>query len=408
MKTIFVHANLLDTELETVRSDAWVRVDENLITEVGDGAFNTGDDERVIDCQGGTLMPGLIDAHAHMGIIDVPLEIERMPRAVFAARVFAEMRDTLESGFTTIRDAGFTDASFKYAVEAGLAVGPRMLVSNGALSVTGGHADNRHREDHRAQRPTDGLYWPGLIADGVAEVRKAAREVLRCGADQIKIMAAGGTVGSLQDDPLDDQFSGEEIAAAVYEAACRRTYVLAHCNSASSILNCARNGVRSIEHGNFLNEEAATYMAQNGVALVPTIMNYRRLGTQMRDRLHPTEAAKVDRVVTASSEALKIAHEHGVRIGMGSDAISKNQPFKAVELEVQAEVQGAMGAIVSATSVNAEILRLADKIGQIAPGFEADMLLVDGDPLEDISVLQDRKKLSIVMKGGQVVADRRA
>lgn len=406
-KIALIHANLVDTISKDVREDSWIRIEDGVIRSLGQGSFSAEDDEEVIDCSGLTVMPGLIDAHAHMGIVRLGSELPKIPRAVYAALVFKEMKDTLEAGFTTVRDAGFTDASFKYAVEQGLVPGPRMLVSNGALSITGGHSDRRDREDSRPQMMTDGLYWPGMIADGVAEVRRATREVLRRGADQVKIMAAGGVEGSGQDDVEDDQYSAEEIAAIVGEARSRNTYVMAHCNSPRSILNSARNGVLSIEHGNFLNEEAADYLAEHDIPMVPTIMNYQRLASHARDHLPAKQVAKVDRVVASASNALKIAHDRGVRIGLGTDAIAGNQPFKGVELEIQATVQGTMGAIVAATKTNAEILRLDTKIGRIATGYQADLLILDGDPIADIALFQDRSRILVVMKGGEIAVDRR-
>lgn len=404
MSMLYVHARLIDGTGHDPVPDGWVRVDGDRIVATGSGPVDSHGDE-VHDCAGATLMPGLIDAHTHLAAVEVFGKIPEIPSPVLAARIFALMKDTLEAGFTTVRDAGFTDAGFKWAVEQGWAPGPRMLVSNGAITITGGHADMRHVHDQAPQEPTDGIWWPGAVADGEAEVRRAVRNVLRGGADQVKIMASGGCA-SYSDDITDVQFTPGEIRAAVEEAAARHTYVLAHTYQAESIRTCVEQGVRTIEHGYFLDEEAASLMVERGAYLVPTITTHELLARDgLEMGLTPRQVDKIKAALAGAYESLKLAHDLGVRIASGSDVLGMHQPEKARELGYKARVLTPMEAIVSATRTNAEMLRIADSVGTIEAGKLADLLVVDGDPLQDIGVLSDRTALRRVVQSGRVVSE---
>jgi imidazolonepropionase-like amidohydrolase len=404
--TVFTHARLVDGTGADPVDGAWVRVSGDRITGVGTGPAPGGAD-RVVDCAGRVLMPGLIDAHGHLAAVEFLDRLDRMPRAVFAARVYAELADTLARGFTTVRDAGMLDAGFRDAVAAGLVPGPRLFVSNGPLSQTGGHGDGRPGWAHGPQPVTDGLYWPGLVVDGVAQARWAAREVFRCGADQVKVMASGGCA-SPTDDVTHTQFSDEELAAIVGEARARGSYVLAHAYNPASILACVRAGVRTVEHGNLMDEEAAHAMAAAGTFLVPTVATYELLARDGADMGMPAnQVDKIRVVLERAYDGLRLARDAGVRIGSGSDLLGRHQPAKALELELKARVLGPMGAVVAATATNAEIVGMGADLGTVQEGRIADLLLVDGDPLDDVAVLQRPEALHLVVQGGRFAADRR-
>ncbi|POX55349.1 peptidase M38 [Streptomyces sp. Ru71] len=400
-----VNARIIDGSGADPVETGWIRVEGRRITGVGRSVVDTGRNQ-VIDAGGRTVLPGLIDAHTHLAATEMLNLVDTVSRPVLAAKTFANMRQTLAAGFTTVRDAGFTDYGFKQAVEAGLVPGPRMFLATGPLSQTGGHSDFRPAEVQDRQRPSDGLYHPGVVVDGVAQCQWGAREVLRRGADQIKIMAGGGCT-SPTDHVTHTQFTAEEIAAIVQEARARHTYVMAHGYTPESIRTCVAAGVRSIEHANLVDEEAAEAMAVAGTFAVPTIATFDLLVRDGQEQgLTPDSAAQAAQVLERAYEALRILRDKGVRIGSGSDVLGAHQPFKALELQLKASVLGPLDAIVAATRTNAELLGLADDLGTLAPGKIADLLVVDGNPLDDISVLQDSGRIHLVVKDGQVVVDR--
>lgn len=401
-----VHATVLDGTGREPAPDSWLRIEDGTIAAVGTGAVACGAAE-VIDCAGRTVLPGLIDAHAHLAAVDYLDKLLAAPRAQFAAAVFAELASTLSHGFTTIRDAGFTDAGFRLAVDSGAVPGPRLLVSNGPLSQTGGHADFRRGHERAPVPMFDGLVWTGVLADGVEQVRWAAREVLRAGADQVKVMASGGCA-SHTDDVTDTQFTVDELAAIVHEAAARGKHVAAHAYNPAAIGNAVTAGVRTIEHGNLLDEASAALMARVGTYLVPTIATFQLLSADgLAMGMTPVQVGQIDTVLERAFSSLQLAADAGVRIGSGSDVLGRHQPHKALELELQARVLGPLGAIRAATAVNAEIIGRGHDLGVVAPGYLADLLLVDGAPAEDITVLQDEHSIHAVLQAGRLAVDRR-
>ncbi len=244
-----------------------------------------------------------------------------------------------------------------------------------------------------------------VICDGPEEVRKAARDQLRRGATQIKVMASGGAASPT--DPIDaTQFTVEELRAAVDEARVRDTYVLAHAYHPKSIANCLEAGVHSIEHGNLLDEATARRMADEGAFLVPTLITYEVLSERGEALgMAKSSVEKIRYVGSSGEESLRIAMEAGVRIGSGSDLLGEPMREKARELVLQARVMGAMGAIVAATKTNAELFGMSDRIGTVEEGKQADLIVVDGDPLADIGVLADASRVRVVVKEGEVVKD---
>jgi imidazolonepropionase-like amidohydrolase len=400
-----VNARVISATGEDPRDNMSLRIEGSRITQISQGSLATAGAE-VIDCAGMTVMPALIDCHTHIAAGDYLNQVQNLSKPVIAARAFRALKDCLDFGITTIRDAGFTDYGFKEAVLEGSAEGPRMKLAIAPLSQTGGHSDFRTREEDR-HRETDGLYHPGLVADGADACRRAAREVLRRGADQIKIMASGGCT-SPTDHVDHPQFTSEELRAITYEARVQGKYTMAHAYTPASILSCIDAGIRSIEHGNGVNEEAAAAMHKHGTFAVPTIATYELL---LRDGaaggMPEDQIAQVKKVLGTAYEALEILRDSGAKIASGSDVLGPHQAMKTYELELKARVLGTMGAIVAATRTSAELLGLESDLGTVEVGKLADLIILSADPLADISSLQDKSNFHLVMSEGRILRDRR-
>jgi imidazolonepropionase-like amidohydrolase len=353
-----------------------------------------------------TLLPGLTDAHVHIGAVDVNIldQHREYPSNLVALMMARILEETLEQGFTTVRDAGGTDWSFKAAVERGIVEGPRLLISDRPLSQTGGHGDSRRMSEVQAPElfcPTAGMR--SVVCDGVDEVRRAAREQLRLGADQIKVMASGGAM-SPADELTATQYVLDELRAAVEVAEAARTYVMAHAYNDGSVRNCLEAGVRSIEHGNLIDEETARLMAEAGAYLVPTLVTYEALSEEGRSYGVPENVIrKIDEARKVGIRALRYAHEADVKIASGSDLLGPLQDRKARELEIKTEVMSPMESLVSATRTNAELFGLQDEIGTVEAGKLADLLVVEGNPLENMALLQKKSNLRLIMKAGKAV-----
>ena len=356
-----------------------------------------------IDLGGRVLMPGLIDCHIHVCADAMTSKPPLFP-TLAVAKSSHLLHDTLMRGFTTIRDTGGADAGHRDAVEQGLFLGPRMKVSGRPISQTGGHGDSRSPSEQCISCPETSSY--GVLADGVDEVRKAIREEIRRGADQIKIMASGGI--SSPADPIDYiQYSTDELLAAVDEAHRAHKYVLAHAYTADAIGRAVEAGVRSIEHGNFLDERCAALMAARGAFLVPTLIVYRRIVSHGHlVGATPVHLEKARQVLDSGTRSLEIAQRAGVKMAFGTDLFKAPKEFQSEEFLVRAEVLSHAEILRSATTVSAELLRMDDRIGRIRPGYLADLLVVDGNPLEDFACLQDQgRHLLLIMKGGHRVKD---
>ncbi len=363
---------------------------------------------EVIECDGRTLMPGLSDAHVHAAVLETdPAKVRRQSAATWALRIKQVLEDTLDAGFTTIRDAFGLDWGFAEATERGLVRGPRILFVGSCLSQTGGHGD--WREPHHAHAPADGVW--GLAAmprlcDSPDEMRRAAREMLRLGAHGIKLMAGGGCM-SPTDEIEHTQFTVEEMAAACYEARTVGKIALAHVYTPAGIKNAVAAGVRSIEHGNFIDEEAAACMRAAGAYFVPTLTTYFVISAHGAAQGIPQRMIdKIDKAKEGGMESLRVARAAGLKIASGSDVLAAMQPFKSMELGLKAQVLGAHAAIRSATQTNAALFGLADEIGTIAEGKRADLIVVNGNPLDDIAVLQAADNVVLVMRDGQVCKNR--
>nr|WP_221382583.1 amidohydrolase family protein [Actinoplanes polyasparticus] len=389
-----VNATIFDGVSDDL-SEGAVHVVDGRITAVG-GAPQQAD--RTIDARGRTVLPGLIDAHCHAyGIGLDMLEIESRPLSYVALVAARRLRAALSRGFTTIRDPSGGDAGLDRAIREGLLPSPRYLWTGAALSQTGGHGDFRAADSDVCGCNTHTCE----VVDGVDNLRVAVRERLRRGAHAIKIMASGGVV-SLTDPIRIPQYSPEEIRAVTSEAARRGSYVAAHAYSAESIRHAIDNGVRTIEHGNLLDAPTAAAMAAAGAFLVPTLAAYDamdRRGAALG--MAAVSRAKNREVLDAGRQAVVLAREAGVQVGFGTDLMGVLEDEQLNGLRLQVEVDGALTALKSATSVNAALLG-RDDLGRVAPGAVADLLILDGDPLASPSVLWAGGRT--VVQGGVVVS----
>ena len=402
--TVFRNATLIDgTGRDPQPSMAVVVEDERIARVESTDALTPPRDSEVIECEGLTLMPGLTDAHTHLGIVRTGDGMGRQPAAIHALRIAREIESTLDAGYTTVRDAGGIDGAWPHAVRVGLLRGPRILPSGAALSQTGGHGDQRFRFDEEPQRGIAGLFHFSELCDGPEAVRKAARENLRRGATQIKVMASGGVM-SPTDEITHTQFTIEELSAAVGAAKAAGTYVLAHAYAPHAITSALEAGVHSIEHGNLLDEVTAAAMKAKGAWLVPTLVTYGTLErTGGPGGIPENMRLKSQRAQEGASESVRIAMAAGVQIGSGSDLLGPMQPYKTTELVLKAKLMGNMAALVSATSSNARLFGLEEQIGTVEEGKLADIILVRGDPIGDIAVLESPENVVLVMREGSVL-----
>lgn len=401
---VLQNAALLDGTVAELREGMHVLVEDDCIREISDVPITTSG-ARTIDLNGKTLMPGLIDAHVHLMATTInrtQLMNEPMSLAVSRARHLAEA--TLQRGFTSVRDAGGADWGLAAAIDADLIAGPRVFFSGRALSQTGGHGDSRPRtwEADTCICQMRGAPSP-VIADGVPEVQKAARQELRRGATQIKIMGSGG-VASPHDPVWNLQYSEDEIRAIVWEATSWGTYVMAHVYTAAAIARCVRYGVRSIEHGNLIDQDTSDLMAREDAFLVPTLVTYDALHREGKQWGFPQVSIdKIKDVRESGLQALDMARAADVKIGYGTDLLGETQHYQSLEFSIRAQVMSPFEIIRSATTINAELLNRTGELGVIAPGALADLLVVNGNPLNDLTLLQEQgKHLSLIMKGGKL------
>ncbi len=403
--TVFRDCTLLDcTGSDPVAHSSVVVEDERIAAVVRGGDAPAPPDAAIVDCGGRTLMPGLTDAHVHAAIVETdPRKAQQESAATLAFRIKEVLEQTLQAGFTTVRDAFGLDWGFAQATERGYVKGPRILYVGGCLSQTGGHGDWRERfTEEFPLQPVYGLTATPRICDTPDEMRRGARAILRTAAHGIKLMAGGGCM-SPTDEIEHTQFTVEEMAAACYEATAVGKMTMAHVYTPKGIINAVTAGVRSIEHANFIDEEAAACMRSAGAYFVPTLTTFWLISAFGPAQKVPQKMLdKINKAKARGLESLQVARAAGLKIGSGSDVLASMQPFKAMELGLKAQVLGAHEAILSATRTNAELFGMADEIGTIEPGKRADLILVAGNPLDRVEVLQEAANVHLVMRDGVV------
>jgi len=400
---IIIHAaKLLEVKTGKTLADQAIVIDGDKIVSVGPMVqVQRSTSDRLIDLPNATVLPGLTDAHTHLtgdprniGYQSLGISI---PRATLTGARNARL--TLEAGFTTVRNVGaqgYSDVALRDAINAGDISGPRMLVSGPALGITGGHCD----ED---LLPFEYHATAEGVADGVEGVQHKAREVIKYGADLIKICATGGVL-SKGDNPQASQYTLEEMKAIVADAHRLGRKVAAHAHGAQGILWASQAGVDSIEHGSYIDDAAIAEMKKNGTYLVPTLY----LGDWFIEHAAENHVpdfllVKAKAVMPAARKNVAHAFASGVKVAFGTDAAVYPHGLNAREFAVMVKLGLTPLQAIQAATVNAaDLLGWSDKIGGIDPGKWADIIAVDGDPLQDVTTLEHVK---FVMKGGAVVED---
>ncbi|WP_051297368.1 metal-dependent hydrolase family protein [Brevibacterium album] len=401
--TAVTNVRVLDPVAETLSAPTTLRFNGDRIASVG---TEPGPEETVLDGEGRIASPGLIDCHVHVlaNSPDLGSLGDESP-AYLTACAIRTMQGALRRGFTTLRDAGGADFGLARAAAEGLFVSPRLFFGGKSLSQTGGHADMRAPgsalvDNHQC------CPHIGMVCDGVDEVRRGARQQFRTGADHLKLMLSGG-VASPTDRVDSTQFSDSEIIAAVEEARAANRYVLGHAYTARAINRGLRLGVRSIEHGNLLDEETVRLFVEHDAFLVPTLVTYQRLKADgARLGLPAASQAKVDDVLHAGLGALRLADRGGVSIAYGSDLLGEMWEHQSREFEIRAQVQSAGAILRGATTTAARLLQAEGELGVLAEGAFADLVLLEANPLDDITVLaRPEETVRSVISRGALVAD---
>lgn len=398
------NARIVDGTAPEPAAPVNIVIENGKIREVGADASASTDE--VLDLAGLTVMPGLIDCHVH--VIATTADLGRnaaLPSSLVAARSSLLMRNMIMRGFTTVRDLGGADRGLQMAVDEGAFVGPRLVICGKALSQTGGHTDYRGPYDNRgAEWYADSLGAMGRLCDGVPDVQRAAREEIKNGAQFIKVMADGGV--SSPSDPIGYLvYSVEELKALVEIAKGFGTYATGHLYTDEAIVRALDCGFECIEHGNLISDKTITRVAKEGIPVVPTNITYDILARSGAEFGLPAESvAKISDVREAGLERLEKMHAAGVLMGYGSDLLGGMQPEQSGEFTLRGRYIPADAVIRSATVDAAKVLRMEGQIGAIAPGAHADIIAVEGNPLDDLSLLTEQgAHMPLIMKGGNAV-----
>lgn len=414
------NARMFDGHATTLREAVQIRIEGNRIVSIGAATADAGN-ARVIDAAGRVVMPGMIDAHAHVSNAVPTTQLRDTDPAYVTARAIVEARRMLLRGFTTIRDTGGPAFGLKQAIDDGTVDGPRIFPSGAPISQTSGHADDRlrimpSRRFSGAMDPLEALGY-GLVADGPDEVRTAVREQLRLGATQIKLMAGGGISSNY--DPIDSvQYSPEELSAAVRAAADWGTYVTVHAYTSASIRRSIEAGVRCIEHAHLIDEPTMRLLAEKNVFLSTQALLFSGALTNAFSQgatRAPTPAdvarrAKSEMVSAGLDQMMALAKRHRVKIALGTDLFGSPVLFAAQARELGARLKwfSSPEILIQATGNNGELLALSGprntygRVGVLEAGALADLLIVDGNPLEDVRVLEDEKNLRVIIKDGKI------
>ena len=402
---VFQSARVFDGESEVLRAGVNVFVEDGVIREISERPPNP--DTEVVDCGGRVLMPGLIDAHVHVYAAGLNItRVVQSPMSYLAHFAAQFLRSSLDRGFTTLRDVGGADIGLALAIKDGLLDRvPRLFFGGRVISQTGGHGDFRPGDHSLETGHFCGCSYHAdqlaVIADGADAVRKAVREELRRGASHIKIMASGGVASPT--DPLDRcQYSDDEIRAAVEEADRAGSYVAAHCHPKEAVRRAAALGVKSIEHATLIDQPTAEFVAEKGSFAVPTMAVIHALAEKGEGLgLPPVSMEKLRRVLDSALSSLEIMKRAGVKMGFGTDLLGALHVLQSTEFGLRAKVLPAIDVLRSACVVNAELLGQTGKLGCVREGAIADLLVVEGNPLEDISALgSGGDRISIIMKEG--------
>ncbi|WP_252315441.1 amidohydrolase family protein [Sinobaca sp. H24] len=407
--TIIKNGTLIDGTGTAPIENISVLIKNNRIEKIGTD-LQIPEDTEVIDAGGKYILPGLIDTHVHMA-----LQIKNVQESIltpFSYRFYESihyLKRTLNTGITSVRDAGFADVGMKKAVEDGLVEGPRMQVSINPLTITGGHGDNWN---HSGVDTTPQTYpgMPNGICDGKEEVRKTVREMLRAGADVIKVHATGG-VTSPTDHPEFTQFSREELEVMVEEAKFRKgVKVMAHAQGAEGIKNAIRAGIYSIEHGIYIDDEVIELMLENGTFLVPTLLAPLSVleAGETDDSMAPYAVEKSKQVFETHKASIAKAYKAGVKIAMGTDAGVMAHGTNLRELGLMCDIgMTEMEAVVATTKTAAECLGWEKELGTIETGKIADVILSRTNPLENIRSLEQSETICFVMKDGKIYKNQK-
>jgi imidazolonepropionase-like amidohydrolase len=399
------NARVIDGSQDRPSDAIDIRLSDGHVQEVG-ASLSAPDTATVIDAKNSFVMPGLIDAHVHVNAQNANLkENAALPDAIATVGTMNLMQAMLARGFTTVRDLGGASGPLRKAMEMAPVQLPRLNICGKALSQTGGHTDQRGPFD---DRPVPA--WPvtvgamGVICDGVPELRKAAREQFRTGADFLKLMANGGV--SSPSDPIHFLgFSREELVAAVEEATNAGSYVAAHLYTDEAILRAIECGIRSLEHCNLITSETARLAAQMGCIACPTLITYDKLKSEGESMgLPPASIAKVDDVRLRGLESLTIMQDAGLPMAYGSDLLGGMQPHQSGEFELRGQVLSPLTVIRSTTVIAAELLRMEGLIGTLQPGAFADLILLERNPLEDLSIFSGQGEgIKTIVKDASIV-----
>jgi imidazolonepropionase-like amidohydrolase len=396
-------ASLVDPALGEVHPDRSILVEGDNVREVGGPELDSPGSE-VVDARGMFVMPGLIDCHVHVTAVTADLAaMASWAPSYVTARAAHVLSDMLQRGFTTVRDVAGADFGLAAAIDERYLTGPRLIFGGKALSQTGGHGDWRS-PGQTAFDPCYCCSGLGVICDGVAEVRRAARDEIRKGAHHVKLMVSGG-VASPTDRVDSTQFADEEIRAAVEEAEAANIYVTAHAYTSRAINRALKVGVRTIEHGNLMDDSSLPLFEETGAFYVPTLATYSSLAARgIEFGLPEASHRKVFDVLESGLHALELAHEAGIPIAYGTDLLGGMHEDQLTEFEIRSQVQSPEEILRSATTVAARLLRMEGKVGTISAGSYADLLVVDRNPFEDVRHLTNPgERLRLIMARGTIV-----
>ena len=382
-------------------------IDKEYIKDVGPRELvEIPDNTEIINVSGKVIMPGMIDCHDHLSAQGYDLASRwglHEPNSLQNLRTASVLSETLSAGYTCVRDAGGLDEGFKMAVEEGLYPGPRLVLSIGIISPTGGLADRISGSGHGHHTLDPRL--PSGVADGIDAIRSKVREMARSGADVIKFATTGGASSRPGHGPLDIEYTPEETRALVAESNSLGRKTMCHAVGGPGLRMCIEAGTNSVEHGCYLGEDPdlLKMMADNGIFFVPTFEVYEFHSTVSA----PHMKARAQALMDIHKDSMHQALAAGVKVVAGTDAGGFVHGDNAREVELLVEKgMSNMQAIQATTGWAAECVGLEHEIGTISAGKLADLLILDGDPLKDISILRNQDRISLIMKNGEVFVDK--